>query len=77
MTTLTDLLKPALPGTTSPLAATVTAIGSGWYTVRDDAGRSLRADSAEAWRIGDRVAVLAGRILGPAGPARSTRTYEV
>ena len=61
----------------APLVATVTAIGSGLVTVQDDAGRTLRAESNDTWRIGDRVAILAGRILGPAGNRRPTRTYEV
>jgi hypothetical protein len=61
----------------APIVATVTAIGSGRYTLQDDAGRTLRAESNATWRIGDRVVLLAGRILGPAGNRRPTRTYEV
>lgn len=61
----------------APTVATVTTIGSGWVTVQDDAGRTLRAESNDTWRIGDRVVILAGRVLGPAGNRRSTRTYEV
>lgn len=64
----------------SPRQATVgrvSAIGQGWYLVATDSGRSVRAESVTAWRIGDRVTVINGQIVGRAGARPVTKIYEV
>jgi hypothetical protein len=58
-------------------ATIASVILPGVYLIRDDAGKSHRARSAETWRRGDRVTVLDGQIIGRAGVAGITRTYEV
>jgi len=55
----------------------VSAIGQGWYLVATDSGRSVRAESVTAWRIGDRVTVINGQIVGRAGARILTKIYEV
>jgi hypothetical protein len=63
--------------TATPTAATVIAIGSGWYQVRTDSGAIRRVVSADRWSLGSRVLILSGSIIGPAGQARFVPVFEV
>jgi hypothetical protein len=49
----------------------------GIYLVRDHAGKLHRAVSVDLYRRGDRVTVVDGAIVGPAGATAPTRIYEV
>lgn len=49
----------------------------GRWIVRDSAGREHLVISGSSYRPGDRVQVLDGIIVGPAGLQPPTRTYEV
>jgi hypothetical protein len=46
------------------------------HRVRLDNGQVILADSAVAYRIGRRVAVVAGAIVGPAGAAPARKDYQ-
>lgn len=49
----------------------------GRWIVLDDAGREYLVLSGASYRPGDRVHVLDGFIVGPAGLPLPTRKYEV
>lgn len=73
-TALSNLFRPEAPAS---IAATVTGrIATGRYSLTDDAGRTIQADSGLVWTPGSRVTVQAGRIVAAAG-ATTIRTYEV
>jgi hypothetical protein len=77
------MIKDALHNIFAPrppvaITATVAArISPGRYSLTDDAGRTLTADSTLTWSPGARVTVQAGRIVAGAGTAGTIRTYEV
>jgi len=74
-----DILKK-LFAPTEPVAIAATVvrrIRQGLYELTDDAGRTIQADSPDAWATGDRVRIESGRIIGFAAMAPTIKIYEV
>ena len=65
--------------TPPPQATTGTVVGrtGTTYQVRTGAGRTITAESATLYAIGDPVTVLAGQIIGRAGRPQPSIIYEV
>lgn len=73
-TALQNLFRPVTPPS---ILATVTGrISIGRYSLQDDAGRTIKADSSLVWSPGSRVTVQSGRIVASAGTTTIKR-YEV
>ena len=56
---------------------TIITLGSGWVLVLLDSGSRARIPTRESWRIGERISILGGRIIGQAGGRVSVKTYQV
>lgn len=59
------------------MVGTVIEVHLGWCLVRTDGYRSVKAETAMIWRVGDRVTVVEGQITGRAGGRPPSKVYEV
>lgn len=73
-----DLFGGQQPASVRVTGTVSRILGSGRYQVTDDRDRVFPASSVNgAYRIGDRVEVLDGVIVGPGRPAETASVYEV
>jgi hypothetical protein len=55
----------------------VSLLSPGRYSVTDQAGRTLQAESDQFWRPGSAVRVQSGRIVAAASLPKTQKIYEV